>query len=122
MNSQDLKKERLLKALAAKGLLWSYQPARTKHLADCIIIEHTLAFGDVPELQTLFSIFPREEIKQVWLEYLLPDERYRKSNRYLGLFFFEIQEIDQFLNHHADDYSRMEKLRLLVANNAGGTA
>ncbi|MFN0213204.1 MAG: hypothetical protein ACKVT2_03035 [Saprospiraceae bacterium] len=122
MNSQDFKKKSLLEALAAKGLLWSYQPAQTKHLADSIIIEHTLAFGDVPELQILFSIFPREEIKQVWIECLLPDERYRKSNRYLGLFFFEIQEIDQFLNQHANDYSRMEKLRLLAANNKGGFA
>ena len=122
MKVQDFKKEKLLKMLVAKGLLWSYPSERIKYLSDNIIIEHTLAFGDVPELQTLFSIFPREQIKQVWLECLLPDERYRKSNRYLGLFFFDIQEIDQFLNHHAEDYSRMEKLRLLAARDPSGTA
>jgi hypothetical protein len=120
MNAQGSKKEKLLEVLVSKGLLWSYQPERVAQLADNIVIEHTLAFGDVSELKSLFSIFPMEQIKQVWLESLLPDDRYRKSNRYLGLFFFEIQNIDQFLESHANTYSRMEKLRFLAASDPGG--
>ncbi len=96
MIGPKLKKEQLLKTLSRKGLLWSYNPERVMYLADNIIIEHTLAFGDVPELQALFSIFLPETIQKVWLERLVPDERYRKSNRYLGLFFFDIQDIDLF--------------------------
>lgn len=112
----------LLDLLTAKGLLWSYDPERVAQLPDHVIIEHTLAYGDVPELKLLFGLYHHTEIKKIWEERMLPDERMRSANRYLGQFFFQIADIDEFLNHHVQVDSRLEKLRLLAAKDPGSAA
>lgn len=93
--------------------LWSYNPQAKDQLSDTIIIEHSLLFGDVEDLQLLFVLYDDSDIRATWLERLVPQTRYRKLNTYLAKFFFHIDNADEFINNHIIEYPRLEQFRLL---------
>lgn len=106
------KKQFFLK-LKKQNIFWSYDTSSI--LTDEIIIEQTLIYADVADIQNLFSIFKLAEIKKVWEQKIVPDSRYRKLNYYLGKIFFNINNIDAFLNKKSLLNSRYEKIRKLTA-------
>ncbi|NRB65255.1 MAG: hypothetical protein HRU40_19940 [Saprospiraceae bacterium] len=105
----------LIDQLESQNVLWSYDVSRTDDLPDEVLMEETLLHGDVDQLKLLFSIFPAEGLQAFWEEKLVPHERYCRINHYLGLFFFEVPDISSFLDQRIVAYPRLERLRLLIA-------
>lgn len=105
----------LIEQLKSQNVLWSYDLSRTDDLPDEVLMEETLLHGDVDQLKLLFSIFPAEGLQAFWEEKLVPHERYRRINHYLGLFFFEVPDISSFLDQRIVAYPRLERLRLLAS-------
>lgn len=99
-----------------KGILWPYDQSKAHQLPESIIIEHTLLYGDVGELKLLFILFEQIDIRKVWEDKLAPQKRYHKLNTYLATFFFRIPETQKFLKNKIVDYPRLERFKLLIAD------
>ena len=110
-------REILIKQLQKNSAFWSYglQEDGSVWVPDELLIEKTLLHGDLEQLCLLFHIFPVEKVRCCWEKELVPHEKYRRINHYLGLFFFHIKDISSFLNQRVLAHPRLERLRLLAA-------
>lgn len=106
-------KKELYSKLKKQNIFWSYDTSSV--LSDKVIIEQTLIYADVEDIQALFSIYKLEEIKQVWDQKIIPDVRYFKLNYYLGKLFFNISNINAYLKKKSLVNSRYEKLKKFIA-------
>jgi hypothetical protein len=97
-----------------KGLLWSYEKTSQYHYSlDKILMETVLKYGDYCDLQELYVIFPKEEIKDVWYKRLINDIRFKKTNYLLARLFFGMDvEADFFKGGMSE---REKKLRFLAS-------
>ena len=92
MIKQDIK-EKLLDKLKQEHCFWSYNEESIEHVSDSILIEKTLLYLDLEEINLLFQLYPFKKIKQVWLEYLIPQEEYLYTlNRFLAWYYFKIKK------------------------------
>lgn len=108
-------RELLIEQLKENSTFWSYDlSAEHGVISDELLMEQTLLHGDVDQLLLLFSIFSKEQIRTFWERKLVPHEKYRRINHYLGVFFFQVTDISSFLNQRIIAYPRMERLRLLA--------
>jgi len=114
------KRQSFLRELIDQNFFWSYDLNPSSVVKEELVIEHVLKFGDVPYLKKLFEFYDFNKIKEVWMEELAPDKRYRKLNTYLGKFFFKIEDIDEFLNSKIVEYPRLEKFKKLIADDPEG--
>lgn len=84
--------------MKTKNLFWSYRSSPN----DNVIIEHTLKYDDVDSIKTLLQTYGNERCRKIWEKTLVPDERFRKLNFFLGKFIFKIasddEKIKQFLS------------------------
>jgi len=80
-----------------KSLYWSYSriPSSTN-----IVIEHTLKYSDVNEIQELIKKFGQDKCKEVWEKTMIPDKRLRKLNFFLAKFIFNISYDDSVINDY----------------------
>ena len=101
----------LIQRLKKQGAFWSYAKEGIENLPDRILIEEALRMGDVEEIQQLFRIYPIEQIKQVWHEKLIPDQRIYPHNYYLALIFFDIENPREYIKPLQKKYSRYERLK-----------
>lgn len=104
-----MKKKDFISKLRKQNIFWSYDKASV--LSDELIIEQTLIYADVVDIQNLFLIFQFSKIKNVWEQKIVPDMRYLKLNYYLGKIFFNIRNIEAFLKKKNLANSRYEKIR-----------
>jgi hypothetical protein len=105
-------KQGLYTKLKKQNIFWSYDTSTM--LSDEVIIEQTLIYADVDDIQSLFTLFDNKGIKKVWEQKIVPDARYEKLNYYLGKLFFNIKNIDAFLEKKKIKYSRYEQLKQLT--------
>ena len=114
-NTRDILVQQLLK----NNVFWSYDfnEEQGSCIPDELLIESTLLHGDVEQLFLLFSLFPESQLLNFWENSLVPHEKYRRINHYLGLFFFHIKDISSFLNKRIGEHPRLERLKLLAAQN-----
>lgn len=105
-------REELLQRLIVNKAFWSYD-TKTSKFNDEIIIEHCLIWGDVEDIKALFEIFDFEKIKQVWTERVIPRDIYEKDNYYLGRIFFEIENIEEYIEINSKKYCRFERIKQL---------
>ena len=88
----------LVQKLKNEHCFWSYTEDSINHVPDDILIEKTLVYLDLPEIDKLFLLYPRKKIKSVWLENMLPQGDYLYSlNRFLAWYYFGIKKPDQYL-------------------------
>lgn len=88
----------LLQKLKAENCFWSYNGDSVKDVPDDILIEKTLVYLDLPEIDTLFQLFPFKKIKKVWLEQMVPQGEYLYTlNRFLAWYYFHVRRPDQYL-------------------------
>ncbi len=111
------RKEKLLKKLINENIFWSYDTSAALDISDSIFIEHTLLYSDVEEIKELFLIFSPEKIKKVWENKIIPDNRYFRLNYYLGKFFFNIEDVKNYIKEKSIINSRYEKIRHISAKN-----
>lgn len=88
----------LIQKLKAENCFWSFSENSIKDVPDDILIEKTLVYLDLPEIDSLFQLFSFKKIKRVWLEQLVPQGEYLYSlNRFLAWYYFHVKRPDQYL-------------------------
>ena len=94
----EMVKSGLLSKLKQEHCFWSYNESSIKDIPDDILIEKTLLYLDLEEINQLFQIYSFKRIKQVWLEYLIPQEEYFYTlNRFLAWYYFKAKKPDVYI-------------------------
>lgn len=95
---ENLTSKDILQKLKAEHCFWSYSEDSVKNVPDDILIEKTLVYLDLPEIDSLFKIYPYKKVKKVWLEHMVPQGEYLYTlNRFLAWYYFHIKRPDQYL-------------------------
>ena len=100
MISKDDIKQHLFNALKDGRFLWSYDNAkmRADDLSDEFLIELVLLHLDLEDLNLLFSIYPKKQIKEVWKWKMCALEpRYHSSNVFFAKIYFDIKNADLYI-------------------------
>ena len=90
--SRDVVKQELLAKLKQEHCFWSYNENSIKDIPDDMLIEKTLLHLDLEEINQLFLIYPFKKIKQVWLDYLVPQAEYLHVESFLRMVLFQGKE------------------------------
>ena len=97
MSSKAIK-QTLLEKLKQEHCFWSYNESSIKEVSDDLLIEKTLLYLDLDEINLLFQLYPFKKIKQVWLERLVPQEEYLYTlNRFFAWYYFKAKKPDAYL-------------------------
>ncbi|MBQ6799751.1 MAG: hypothetical protein IJP08_01410 [Bacteroidaceae bacterium] len=109
MTEHDSIKSVLLDQLKQESCFWSYNEDSIRSISDDMLIEKTLLYLDLPEIDLLFKLYPFKQIKQVWLEYLIPQEEYLYTlNRFFAWYYFKAKRPDTYIKSMATrHYNRM---------------
>ena len=115
MPSLDSKKK-LLKSLENTNAFWNFNKKNldAATINDSLLIEYTFIHGDVADIKLLFSLYPPKQLRTVWHQKLIPDRRLQKLNHYLGVCFFHIPDIKDYILNSRRINSRYEKFRQLA--------
>jgi hypothetical protein len=93
-NGKQILSEKLLN----HNRFWSYAVQARVSIPDEVLIEKTLLYLDLNDINLLFELFPFEKIKQVWRERLaIQGDYYRRINRFLAWKYFKVKEPDKYL-------------------------
>ena len=65
-------KNQLLEALKAHNCLWSYDTSNLQDMPDDMLIEKTLVYLDLPEIDQLIALYGKNHVKRVFREQLVP--------------------------------------------------
>ncbi|MBL6963306.1 MAG: hypothetical protein ISR55_05740 [Bacteroidetes bacterium] len=112
-----MQKEELFNYLKNRKLFWSYDVGEYNSKYDSLIIEHILLYGDVNELNSLFSLFTFSMIKDIWLRKVITDKRYYKLNYYLAVIYFNIKSPKSYILRKAKENSRYERIKHFAKTN-----
>lgn len=100
--SIDAIKQELLSKLKQEHCFWSYNENSIKDIPDDMLIEKTLLHLDLEEINQLFQIYPFKKIKQVWLDYLVPQAEYLYTlNRFFAWYYFKVKKPDTYIKSMA---------------------
>lgn len=95
---RKVKNYEILEKLKAENCFWSYSEDSIKDVPDDILIEKTLVYLDLPEINSLFQLYPYKKIKKVWREQMIPQGDYLYTlNRFLAWYYFHIKRPDSYL-------------------------
>ncbi len=112
MTSYHLKKE-LFNKLKDKGLFWSYsKDISYDQIGDNILCETILKYAGFDDLKIAFDLFGSKYMKQVWLDKLVDDKRFIRSNLFIARIFFSMDVESSFFQEMKS--ARGEKLRLFA--------
>jgi hypothetical protein len=110
----------LFEKIKSKNLFWSYsKEISLEEIDTALLVETVLKYGDVDDIKLLFNHYNEADLKEIWIQRLVPDERFKKLNFYLARIFFNT-DLDR-LKLERKGYDRAAKLRMLAAGNAAGT-
>jgi hypothetical protein len=86
---------------------WSYDLKCDTIIPDDILIEKTLLYLDIDEINMLFTIYPNKKIKQIWRERLvIQDDYYRKLNKLLAWMYFDIKNPEKYIKRTVNQHIR----------------
>jgi len=104
VNSKQLRKQ-LEKKLIVRKAFWSYDKSSVVVIPDDVLIEKVLLHLDIEDVQALFYLFPKKEIKKVWQDVVLPrDPLYRNINKLYAFMFFNIEHPDRYIRYYKNKY------------------
>lgn len=94
------KKQQILLKVKENGGLWSYN-AIPKSIPEDDIIEEALRHLEFEDMHIIFEIWSKAHIKRVWRERLVSEgKRMNIINTLLGILFFDIKDIDKYLERN----------------------
>lgn len=95
-------KQDLLAKLKQEHCFWSYDESSVQDIPDDMLIEKTLLYLDLKEIDSLFRIYPFRTIKRVWLEHLVPQGEYLYTlNRFFAWYYFKVKNPDAYVKSMA---------------------
>jgi hypothetical protein len=101
----DNVKEILSKKLIERKSFWSYNMSPDTIIPDDILIEKTLIYLDIEDINKLFVIFPYKRIKQVWRSRLvIQGDYYRRLNKLIAWMYFDIKNPERYINMTVNQY------------------
>ncbi len=104
MNKAEIKNV-LLEKLKAENCFWSYDSASWDKATDEQLIEKTMVYLDLPEIEQLFELYSYKKVKQVWLHRMVPQGEYLYTlNRFFAWYYFHAKNPDQYLKTQETRY------------------
>jgi len=95
----------LLEKLKAANCFWSYDSASWDKATDEQLIEKTMVYLDLPDIELLFSLYGHKQVKQVWLHKMVPQGEYMYTlNRFFAWYYFHAKNPDQYLKTQQTRY------------------
>jgi hypothetical protein len=119
MNRNPLR-ETLVQRGIKRKLFWSADTSNPDTISDELLIEQTLRYGDLTDLQHLFRLFDKATLRQVWEKRLAWIEQDYKNNRFLAELYFDIPDAEAFLKTHIETNSIYARLKQLEKRDAEG--
>ena len=98
-NVAEIKKS-LLQKLKNERVFWSYNPASITEdtVTDDVLIEKTLIYLDIEDIDLLFLHYKPNYVKKVWREKMAFQGDYLFTlNRFLAWYYFKIKNPDKYL-------------------------
>jgi len=94
MISKD--REILRQKLIAFNSFWSFKVPQ--EIPDEVLIEKTLIYLDLEDINRLFTLFSSKKIKHVWRNRLVPqDDYYHTLNKFLAWMYFDIKNPERYI-------------------------
>lgn len=85
--------------LKAQNCFWSYDNVRVEQVTDDQLIEKALIYLDLPDIDSVISIYGKTHVKRVFRERLIPQgEYYYTLNRFLAWYYFDVKRPDTYLH------------------------
>ncbi len=95
----------LSKKLIERKVFWSFNLLPEMEIPDDILIEKSLIYLDIEDINRLFILFPAKKIKNIWLQRLvIQGEYYYKLNRLLAWLYFDIKKPDIYIKKIANQH------------------
>lgn len=95
-------KNNLLELLKAQNSFWSYDLSQISDVSDEVLIEKTLVYLDLPQIDQLISAYGKEKVKRVFRDRLIPQGEYLYTlNRFLAWYYFGVKRPDTYLHQLA---------------------
>lgn len=97
-------KKYLLNTLKKGHYLWSYNNTKINvdNVPDDLLIEWVLLHLDLAEINMLFSIYPKKQIKEIWKWKMCALEpRYHNSNVLFAYIYFDIENGTRYVKMQA---------------------
>ena len=94
----NIDKNILIKKLIERNSFWSGKIQQDTPVPDDILIEKTLIYLDIDDINKLFDLFPYRKIKQVWRNRIvIQGDYYRSLNKLLAWLYFDIKNPDKYI-------------------------
>lgn len=98
-------KEILSKKLIERNSFWSYNMLQETQVPDDVLIEKTLIYLDIDDINKLFAIYPYKKIKQVWRNRLVvQDDYFGKLNKLLAWLYFDIKNPEKYIKRTVNQH------------------
>jgi hypothetical protein len=98
MQQKDDIRGYLEKRLIEERAFWSFDKLSCQNLSDWNLIKYSLIALDLDDINYLFQLFPKKQIKHVWLEELVPQGDFLKSmNLCFALVYFGAKNPRQYV-------------------------
>jgi hypothetical protein len=96
-NTSGLIKSGLIKKLRREKAFWYGNPFN-QDISDEELIEKVLMYLDIGDIDTLFTIFPKKNIKDIWKERIIHQgPAWYKINVLYGFLYFDIKDPDRYI-------------------------
>ena len=105
----DKSRSELAGKLIDGNKFWSYdRESVLRNISDEDIIENTLIYLDIDDINILFRIYPIRKIKKVWaMTMALQDNRYKELNRFITSCYFGVKHPDSYVKRiHTRELNR----------------
>ncbi len=87
----------LLRKLRLENAFW-YGSHSIEEISGKELIEKVLLYLDLPDIESLFKIFSKKVIKDVWKEFIIPlGSPYYKLNILFAFLYFDIQDPERYI-------------------------
>ncbi|MCU0461576.1 MAG: hypothetical protein MUF36_06130 [Bacteroidales bacterium] len=95
-NSEKIKMD-LFRKLRREKAFW-YINNSSREISDKVLIEKALMYLDIGDIDTLFTIFPKKMIKDIWKELIVPQgPAYHKVNVLYAFLYFDIAHPERYI-------------------------
>jgi len=108
----DMLKMKLIDRLKDENTFWSFDRTPDADVPDEVLIEKTLLYLDIKDINNLFSLFSEEKIRKIWKDRMLSQEpMYHQLNRLYAFLYFNIKDPDRYIRDYIYKKHRLIQCR-----------